>query len=514
MRGRTDSPLTLPVEGLPVSPKPRRAGAAQAITLASHHGSTCLASQRRRWTYPQNGAAPSTAFTVRPVRIAYIHTHCRRTAISTVLNNPHKKQAPPKAHSALPSAPPADLPRVRRKDFDSYLRAVAPEWDRYQHNAQLGREGSAQLDPSDDPPRALPPGRAIPPLAVVPRVFFDPAFALGDPRTFNAVTEQADDDADADPSALAHALPLLERLSHYADTIEQHLIQEISLRSTAFFAALANLHDLRAESAECLDRIAHLRALLAEVDEGGAKKGLAVIRRDARVRNVRRVREGVREVGAVVDVTGVARGLVGAGRWGDALDVIEEMEALWKAEPAPVPAPTTATPTRTRSPLPPTPESPPESPPSSLPESPRRPSIPSLSVPLSALHAFAHLPSHLTALTSEIAAALTAELVTLLHADLLARIQFHTSKAEGKGGEGEGSGEKEKEKEEALKDRLRPLLHGLARAGGVREAVGAWREAVLAEVRAAVTRVCVSPSLFLCSFSIGDLCFCLSARFG
>ncbi|KIM71977.1 hypothetical protein PILCRDRAFT_16564 [Piloderma croceum F 1598] len=85
-------------------------------------------------------------------------------AISTVLNNPHKKQAPPKAHSSLPSVTPADLPRVRRKDFDSYLRAVAPEWERFEHNSQLGRE---QLDAAEDV--SVPAGRAIPSLDVVPR---------------------------------------------------------------------------------------------------------------------------------------------------------------------------------------------------------------------------------------------------------------------------------------------------------------------------------------------------------
>ena len=68
------------------------------------------------------------------------------SAISTVLNHPHKRHAPPKAHSSLPSVPPADLPRVRRKDFDSYLKAITPEWEKYQQNSQLGKEGQAQID--------------------------------------------------------------------------------------------------------------------------------------------------------------------------------------------------------------------------------------------------------------------------------------------------------------------------------------------------------------------------------
>ena len=64
------------------------------------------------------------------------------------MNNPHKKSAPPKAHAAVPAVPPAELPRVRRKDFDAYLRAVGPEWDRFHKNVELGRSGAARIGES------------------------------------------------------------------------------------------------------------------------------------------------------------------------------------------------------------------------------------------------------------------------------------------------------------------------------------------------------------------------------
>ncbi|KAF7967260.1 hypothetical protein HWV62_35057 [Athelia sp. TMB] len=388
-------------------------------------------------------------------------------AISTVLNNPHKKQAPPKAHSALPSAAPADLPRVRRKDFDSYLRAVGPEWDRYERNAQLGREGAARLDGSSSSSEVTrKPGRAIPPLNVVPTVFFDASFNLGDPGTFNAVTEQSDGE---DPSSLSHSLPLLEKLSHYADTIEQHLVQEISLRSTSFFAALTNLHDLRSESEECLDRIAKLRGLLSDVDEKSAKKGLQIIRQDGKVRNLRKVAHGVKEIEGVVEMTGVARGLVGAGQWGEALNVIEEMDALWKAESTETSSTILPTRRQTSSPLPSMPESPPPGDP--MPQ--RR----SLSVPLSSLQAFANLPQHLQTLTLEIASSLTTELVDVLRLDLLERINLES---------GEGGNH---EIDRSLRDRLRPLLQGLSRTKGMREATVSWREVVLSEVRGTMKRL-------------------------
>ena len=84
------------------------------------------------------------------------------------MNNPHKKSAPPKAHSALPAVPPADLPRVRRKDFDSYLRAITPEWERFLQNAEQGRDGAAQIN--DAAPSAnLSAGIEVPPTPRTPR---------------------------------------------------------------------------------------------------------------------------------------------------------------------------------------------------------------------------------------------------------------------------------------------------------------------------------------------------------
>ncbi|KAF7311494.1 Vps54 domain-containing protein [Mycena kentingensis (nom. inval.)] len=395
-------------------------------------------------------------------------------AISTVLNNPHKKQAPPKAHSALPAVVPADLPRVRRKDFDSYLRAITPEWERLAHTQQLNREAELQLEGSSTPratstPFAQTPGRPLPPLDVVPSVFFQPTFNLGDPRTFRTVTEQTS--SEHDPASISYSLPLLEKFSHYADTVEQHLVREISLRSVSFFAALTNLHELQSESEECLDRISKLRALLNEVDEKSAKKGMEVVRKGGRMRNLGKVKEGVAFVSGVVEMTGVAKNLVATGQWDQALNVLADMERLWEGPPSDAQSPL-GSPVAVSSPklqsgingrlstLPPTPE---ERPPPS-------PAVPP-PIPLSSLTAFAALPTHLQTLTLEITSSLSSELVSVLRGDILERIS---------------SGSPSEKQRENLKDRLRPLLQGLVRTNGVREATFSWREVVLDEFRGIV----------------------------
>ncbi|KAH9928538.1 Vps54-like protein-domain-containing protein [Epithele typhae] len=408
-------------------------------------------------------------------------------AISTVVNNPHKKSAPPKAHSGLPAVPPADLPRVRRKDFDSYLRAITPEWERFLQNAEQGRDGAARID--DDTrsstvatmevpmtPRTPrpPPGKAMPPLETVPTVFFEREFNLGDPRTFNVVTEQDDDDEYSDPSSLAQSLPLLEKLSHYADTIEQHLIREISVRSTSFFAALSNLQDLQTESEQCLDRISQLRGLLKDVDENGAKRGLQIVRKEVKMRNLGTVKDSVRYVGNVMEMSGIARSLVGAGQWREALDMIEELEKLWTLEKSKAmePAPPIPPKNGRSSPLPTVEESPPASP------SPAAPP-PAPSIPLSSLKAFSALPEHLRTLTMEITTSLTSEFVTLLRHDLLERIDTNQDM---------WSEARRQEFNASLRDRLRPSLQSLVRTKGILEATLNWRDIVMTEVRGVIKR--------------------------
>jgi vacuolar protein sorting-associated protein 54 len=444
---------------------------------------------------------------------AYICLHSSLSqiiAISTVLNNPHKRQAPPKAHSLLPPVPHADLPRVRRKDFESYLNAITPEWERYEHSSQLGQDGQAQIednqwtprnsiageDPTTPHPTSPSPlfhGKYIPPLHSVPSVFFQRDFNLGDPRTFATVTEQEavaalltpQDDTFADPFSLSHSLPLLEKFSHYADTVEQHLVREISIRSTSFFAALTNLHDLQSESERCLHRIGKLRTQLRDVDNNSAKRGLEMVRKECKMANLGKIRDGVKMIGGVVEMTGVAKGLVNAGQWGEALGVIEELEKWWEvSEPVSTQSSTPGQPQLSLNgngdaighklgqspPLPTLEEG------IATPQEAQKKISPGLHpVSLSSLHAFSALPSHLRVLVMEIAASLSSELVSVLRNDLETRIN--------------SDHKVNPEADQGLKDRLKPLLLNLVRTKGLKEGVLSWREVVLIDVRAVIKKV-------------------------
>ena len=293
---------------------------------------------------------------------------------------------------------------------------------------------------------------------------------------FRAVTSQGEDQHPLDPATLAYSLPLIEKLSHHADTVEQHLILEVSLRASSFFAALSNLQDLQTESEQCIQRIAQLKSMLKEVDDKHAKRGLEVVHVEQKLRNLETVKSGVRMVAGVVEMTGVVKGLVSAGQWGEALTVLEEIHNLWDENPTthpPVSSQVNSITTRQMNPervLSPVQESPRAEDYTPLPlTSSSKTTRPSdAGIPLSSLRAFSSLPEHLQTLTLDIASSLTTELVEVLRLDLVERTPESPTR---------------EALDQSLRDRLRPLLQGLLRTKSLREATLSWRDVALAEVR-------------------------------
>lgn len=372
-------------------------------------------------------------------------------------------------------------------------------------NETAGRDASAEHQ------MQLPPtlqNKYMPSLDSVPAVFFQKDFNLGDPRHFAEVTEQdsvtsqisSQDDAFADPLSLSYSLPLIEKFSHYADIVEQHLVREIFIRSPSFFAALTNLRDLQSESERCLDRITKLRKELNDVDNDNAKRGLEMVQKESKMANLWKVRDGVKMVGEVLEMTGVAKSLVNAGQWGEALGVIEDVERLWDLNLQPAPDSATlgrlsgsrdlkmnrnGTGNGHAHAILPTQE---EEEDTARPEiQASKQQLPHSSIPLSSLHAFTSLPTQLRHLTMEIAGSLANELVSVLRNDLELRINSIHSPTE---------------EDRNIRQILKPLLLNLIRTKGLKEGMLSWREVVLVEVRGVVKKV---TTLVVLLFIFSDL---------
>ncbi|GJN88723.1 hypothetical protein Rhopal_001689-T1 [Rhodotorula paludigena] len=493
-------------------------------------------------------------------------------------------------------APPiqvTELRKVARAEFEPYLRELSDDYDRWQKESRLGRDGVAEQDAATEqgadalrglgiaaegrasssagraPASAGKAEEVLPSLDDVPQIFFDASFDLANPRTFDLVTERiqlsphsspslahsssfsalndADNAAPRSTSALdvvsglgPHTLNdlaadqvLQEKLSHYTAVIESHLVREIGLRSSSFFAALSNLQSLHSEGENALAKISELQAALA-AKEGGvgstAQHGLQVLRAQARRRGLERIEESVRAVEEVWTAVEGVKELVENGEWDGALEVGEQIEEayLGSADASAGSSSSTAASNSALSAL---------SGASPTKPSSRRATPASRPLNLTKIRALSSLPSKLALLRAQIAKSLEGELISVLEHEMDVSLEEHVRLArEGRRWKGKeraddaGAGAlaatgvavgsprvlqdvREEEDEDASAaavdekgdesaataepaaerlarertlERVRPVVRALVRAEGMDSAVAAWRESVLREVRAVV----------------------------
>jgi vacuolar protein sorting-associated protein 54 len=255
---------------------------------------------------------------------------------------------------------------VKRSDIETTLSSIKAEWPRFQRNKKLGSRGRARLEgeggdttadmsvgdvsldadetvrergasiDEEGTTRAIGKKR-LPPLSTVPQVFFAEDFDLGNPYTFDLVTERykaASTNASGTRNGsavtnydVALNQMLQEKLSYYSDVVEQHLILEISARSSSFFAALENLKDLEAESRTCLSKVEELQREMDARDEGIAKTGLEVVRAQAKRREIVERQVAVGVIHQLCEKRDLCQLLVQNNEWNEALDVMQDLDS-------------------------------------------------------------------------------------------------------------------------------------------------------------------------------------------
>ncbi|KAG8743896.1 hypothetical protein FRC10_011186 [Ceratobasidium sp. 414] len=443
-------------------------------------------------------------------------------AISTVLNNPRTKPNPLKASKApQPPVHSPELKRIRRNDFDPYLKTVGPAWQRFEqsrkdalnptpafggpippispsseYRSQLYPSISLSPDPSSSNSASRP---GLPPLSLVPPVYFNSSFDLSDPRTFATVTEQdtgaAQQSTISSPMDIALNQILQEKMSHYMDVVEQHLVREIAIRSAPFFAALSNLQDLQTEGAACLSRIARLKTQLYGVDNCQARRGLQVIHLQIKRDNLAQLQRAVKNVREVAEMSTMAKHLGDEGDHFAALGLAESIEVLLEREEEPEHPPTKAPPASSRPSrhavqesgevfsLPTVIESP-DAPTNAFPRNDFAPPnshdlatlvSTGLPVDLTSLVSLSELPSKLSGLKTNISTALQKDLLSLLTEDLVNQAADPESSSPAEPSENTT-------RPEAWTAQLRVILDGLLRTGGVERAFAGYKEVALAQI--------------------------------
>ena len=248
-------------------------------------------------------------------------------AISTMLNHPRKRAAPIHASSARfpPIGPaghaPPTMPPTDMRVLNDYVTQFSGEWDRYEREHALIR---AHNTPTDVAPKRLPP------LSTVPQVFFSSDFDLGQPYTFDLVTErykqstamgvESDDNTMQYGVVLNHMLQ--EKLSYYSDVIEQHLIVEIGAKSVYFFDALATLRQLRTDAQSCLDRTESVARKLDAVD-AFVRDGLSIAKLQAERRYLEAQKHLLNQVQTLLERRDLVRLSVQHGEYENAMKLLE-----------------------------------------------------------------------------------------------------------------------------------------------------------------------------------------------
>lgn len=288
-----------------------------------------------------------------------------------VLNDPGKRSVQPtKARKAeIPPVTHASIPKIKSSDFDSHINYLSDVYQRYHQNKMQGTEGSPNIlstdtqfgslsplleddrDKSTDSiagvsrnPYGIPNTMSIenlddlelsphlqsqeyemPMLENVPSVFFEPNFQLENPRTFDAVCEGADIVGNSGPNPPTSTNSILqEKLSHYLDTVEVHLIQEISKRSAQFFEALSNLQALHQETLDCVSQIHSIRQTMKETKQQQCESGLKVVSLQRRRTNIGLLYNGIQMVKEIRSSQPMIQILLNQGDFFAALDLIDD----------------------------------------------------------------------------------------------------------------------------------------------------------------------------------------------
>ncbi|KAI7319352.1 Vps54-domain-containing protein [Hortaea werneckii] len=381
-------PPTSPTSHRPSSSSryaPRRGSNASTLSVTSVGGSLDTSHGSRRGSTVRESTHQNAISTL-------LHPPIVRTGLMPQTQPNTGYRAP--TTRDIPPVTLTNIPHVAPETFRDYLARIGPLFDSFQRGRQeedqqkgdredgrhdrfaealesrgskdgsvsptLRRQHSAAtLSPVETPTPGGPRrrssaqwrrGRNEPtPLNTIPNVYFDEDFHLENPRTFDIVSERAeivrpppgtgDKQANGAPQpprkSLATNAILQEKLSWYMDTVEVHLINNISTASSGFFQALGSLKSLQNEAEESVAKIQGLREDLRRLDEEVAVRGLEVAAKKRKRANVAKLARATQQVEQVVSEVKRADNLVDEGEYEEAVEQMEKVGRLASGQPEP-----------------------------------------------------------------------------------------------------------------------------------------------------------------------------------
>ncbi|XP_071789704.1 vacuolar protein sorting-associated protein 54-like isoform X2 [Asterias amurensis] len=242
-----------------------------------------------------NSKMPSSATSNDPLTPSVVNDqnkwtfYCSQVNLPAVLNDPRKSKREldfltktwgetfVEKTEILPSL---HLPNITRSHFDGYLRRVTTRLKAHRRLDTLSSSVSVELSGKQSEAVRLKDHSSAD-LEQIPKMFFRNDFALENPDTFEAVLpwSQFRGQRLGDTKSGYQSSKLLqEKLSHYLDIVEEQIAQQISIRSNAFFSAMASHDKLHENLDTTCTAIRELRDKINSIDTILAQGNLRILK--------------------------------------------------------------------------------------------------------------------------------------------------------------------------------------------------------------------------------------------
>ncbi|XP_022977577.1 vacuolar protein sorting-associated protein 54, chloroplastic-like isoform X2 [Cucurbita maxima] len=258
------------------------------------------------------------------------NTDASSQSLSSILNNPHagKSDASWVGWWSSPStmSPPEFMPlastiassEVTRLDFNSYTAVISDPFNRFEDIRNHSSKEDGGLDSIGGQGEAL-----VACLREVPALYFKEDFALEDGATFRAACPLLN---------VSQNFVLQEKLSHYLDVVELHLVKEISLRSNSFFEAQGQLQDLNVKIVEGCSRIRQLKETIRLLDVDLVDSAREIQAQNATRNNLLALQHKLKLILYVNQAISALKLLVASADCAGALDVTDDLLHLLEGD--------------------------------------------------------------------------------------------------------------------------------------------------------------------------------------
>ncbi|ODV93563.1 hypothetical protein PACTADRAFT_35326 [Pachysolen tannophilus NRRL Y-2460] len=227
----------------------------------------------------------------------------------------------------IPPVQLSKIDKINNIELKNYIQAINEDYKDFNSNRKLTQETLENLMENEN-------GTSNDDLQNIPEQFFSEDFHLDDPRTFKAVTENSDillnknyNGADNN-KALTNNTILQEKLSWYLDTVEIHLINEISKSSDSFFSALDDLKEITKRSTNTTEDLAKLDTKFEQLDETHAQVAIDIMKKIKKRQNIEKLENGLLQIKLIMELSDTAETAYYNSQYTKSLDLIDLIESL------------------------------------------------------------------------------------------------------------------------------------------------------------------------------------------